>query len=272
VEGAVATSGAMLRDRAFGEAGREIVIEDFMEGEELSVFAVTDGTDAVFLLPARDHKPIGEGDTGPNTGGMGAYAPVAGATESLLAEVRARIVVPTLGALAARECPFKGFLYCQLMLTRDGPKVVEFNARMGDPEAQAVLPLMESSLLELISEVAEGGSLAGRAPRFRPGAAVTTVLASAGYPGEPATGHEIRIPASVADDPAVLVFHAGTADAGGRLVTAGGRVLAATGLGATLAEAAARSRGAADAITFEGKYFRRDIGWRDLARDERNKA
>jgi phosphoribosylamine--glycine ligase len=273
VDEAVATASSMLRDRAFGEAGREIVVEDFMEGEELSVFSVTDGKDAAFLLSARDHKSVNEGDTGPNTGGMGAYAPVTAATAALLEDVRERIVLPTLAALAARKCPFKGFLYAGLMLTRDGPKVVEFNCRMGDPEAQVVLPLMdEGSLLELMVEVAEGGSVAGRRARLRSGAAVTTALASEGYPGDYPTGREIRIPASVSDDPNVLVFHAGTAEEGGRLVTAGGRVLALTGLGATLAEAAARSRAAADAVVFEGKHFRRDIGWRELARDERTNS
>jgi phosphoribosylamine--glycine ligase len=273
VEDAAATASAMLRDRTFGEAGREIVVEDFMEGEELSVFAVSDGKDAVLLPSARDHKAVGEGDTGPNTGGMGAYAPVTAATGPLLAEVRERIVAPTLAALAARESPFKGFLYAGLMLTRDGPKVVEFNCRMGDPEAQVVLPLMaDGSLLELMVEVAEGGSVAGRTPRARPEAAVTTVLASAGYPGDYPTGLEIRVPASVADRADVLVFHAGTADAGGRLVTAGGRVMAVTGVGTTLADAAGRSREAAEAIEYEGKHFRSDIGWRELARDERMKA
>ena len=273
VEEAVQTAAAMLRERVFGEAGREIVVEDFMAGEELSVFAICDGKDAVLLMSAQDHKAVGEGDTGPNTGGMGAYAPVSAATPALLDEVRERILGPTLAALAARECPFKGFLYAGLMLTRDGPKVVEFNSRMGDPEAQVVFPLMESgSLLELMSEVAEGGSLAGRAARFRPGAAVTTVLASEGYPGDYPQGRAIEIPSSVAEDADVLVFHAGTAEGGGQLVTAGGRVLAVTGLGDTLAEAAARSRGAAEAVKFDGKHFRRDIGWREFARDERTKV
>jgi phosphoribosylamine--glycine ligase len=271
VEEALAALDAMLRDRTFGEAGREVVVEEFMRGEELSVFALSDGQDAVFLLPAQDHKAIGEGDVGPNTGGMGAYAPVSIATAPLLEQVRERIVQPTLAAMAAKGCPFKGVLYAGLMITPDGPKVVEFNARFGDPETQVVLPLMESSLLELLAEVAEGGSVAGRRPRFREGAAVTTVLASEGYPGDYPKGREITIPDDLERDPDVLVFHAGTADAGGRCVTSGGRVISVTGLGATLADAAGKSRAAAEAIAFEGRQLRRDIGWRELARDERAK-
>ena len=158
------------------------------------------------------------------------------------------------------------------MLTTDGAKVVEFNCRFGDPETQAILPLLESSLLELLAEVAEGGSLRGREPRFRAEAAVTTVLASEGYPGDYPRGREIEIPAVVTDDPEVLVFHAGTERVDGHLLTAGGRVMAVTGIGPTLAEAAGKSRDSAAAIQFERKYFRSDIGWREMARDERNKA
>jgi phosphoribosylamine--glycine ligase len=262
---------SMLQERVFGEAGREVVIEEFMQGEELSVFAVTDGVEAALLLSAQDHKRIGEGDTGPNTGGMGAYAPVSIATQEVMDAAREKILLPTLRAMAAKGCPFKGLLYAGLMLTPDGAKVVEFNCRYGDPETQVVLPLLDSSLLDLFAEVAEGGSLAGRTPRFRSEAAVTTVLASEGYPGEYPKGRAIDIPASLAEDAGVIVFHAGTAQKEGRVVTSGGRVLAVTGLGSTLAEAASRSRDAAEAIRFEGKQYRRDIGWREMARDERNK-
>ena len=272
VEEAETAVSSMLRDRVFGEAGREVVIEEFMEGEELSVFAVTDGEEALMMLPAQDHKRIGEGDTGLNTGGMGAYAPVSLATPGVLLEAREKILLPTLRAMAAKGCPFKGLLYAGLMLTKDGPKVVEFNCRFGDPETQAILPLLESSLLELLAEVAEGGSLKGREPRFRSESAVTTVLASEGYPGDYPKGREIDVPAAVSDDPDVLVFHAGTVQSGGRVVTSGGRVMTVTGLGGTLAEAASRSREAAASIRFEGKQFRRDIGWREMARDERTKA
>ena len=271
-EEATAAASAMLRDRTFGEAGREVVIEEFMEGEELSVFAVTDGEQALVLLPAQDHKRVGEGDTGLNTGGMGAYAPVSLATEAVVQEARERVLLPTLRALAERGCPFKGLLYAGLMLTEEGLKVVEFNCRFGDPEAQVILPLLESSLLELLAEVAEGGSLEGREPKFRTAAAVTTVLASEGYPGDYPKGREIEIPAAVADDPDVLVFHAGTKRESGSLVTAGGRVMAVTGIGPTLADAAGKSRASAAAIRFEGKHFRNDIGWREMARDERTKA
>ncbi|HSG49212.1 MAG TPA: phosphoribosylamine--glycine ligase, partial [Longimicrobiales bacterium] len=183
VEEAVEAIGSMLGDLSFGEAGREVVVEDFMEGEELSVFAVADGENCVLLLPSQDHKRVGEGDTGPNTGGMGAYAPVAIATPEVLEEARTRIIEPTLRAMAVDGCPFKGLLYAGLMLTGEGAKVVEFNCRFGDPETQAVLPLMESSLLDLMATVAEGGSVAGRTTRWMEGSAVTTVVASAGYPG-----------------------------------------------------------------------------------------
>tara|TARA_B100001123_G_scaffold19809_2_gene22029 strand:- start:6016 stop:7200 length:1185 start_codon:yes stop_codon:yes gene_type:complete len=269
---ATAAASTMLRDRTFGEAGKEVVIEEFMEGEELSVFAVTDGEEALVLLPAQDHKRVGEADTGPNTGGMGAYAPVSLATETVVQEARERVLLPTLRALSDRGCPFKGLLYAGLMLTGDGLKVVEFNCRFGDPEAQAILPLLESSLLEMLVEVAEGGSLKGREPSFRTAAAVTTVLASEGYPGDYPKGREIEIPTTVTDNPDVLVFHAGTKRSDGHLLTAGGRVMAVTGIGSTLAEAAGKSRDAAAAIRFEGKHFRKDIGWREMARDERNKA
>ena len=271
VEEALAAVSAMLVERSFGEAGREVVIEERMEGEELSVFAVTDGEAAILLPPAQDHKRIGEGDTGANTGGMGAYTPVSVATPAVLEETRERVLLPTLRALAAQGSPFKGVLYAGLMLTRERVKVVEFNCRMGDPETQVVLPMMEGSLLELMVEVAEGGSLAGRSVAPCPGAAVTTVLASEGYPGSYPRGRAVTIPPGLAADPDVLIFHAGTAVGDGALVTSGGRVLAVTGLGPTLAEAAARSRAAAVEIAFEGKQFRRDIGWREFARDERAK-
>jgi phosphoribosylamine---glycine ligase len=251
---------------SMGEAGREVVIEEFMEGEELSVLALTDGERALPLVPAQDHKRIGEGDTGPNTGGMGAYAPVSLATAELLARVQREIFTPTLAAMRAHNRPFCGMLYAGLMLTKSGPKVVEFNARFGDPETQVVLPLLQDSLLTPMLAIARGESIAGMTVKARPGAALTTVLAAAGYPGTPEKGKTITIPESVAQADNVVIFHAGTKTEDGSVVTAGGRVLALTGLGDTLAEAASRSRAAAEAIEFEGKQYRRDIGWRELNR------
>lgn len=265
VEEAVRALDSMLGELAFGEAGREVVIEEFMEGEELSIFAVSDGTRALLLLPSQDHKRVGEGDTGPNTGGMGAYAPVSIASEEVLREARTAIFEPTLRALAADGAPFRGLLYGGLMRTADGLRVVEFNCRFGDPETQVVLPLLESSLLELLTTVAEGGSLAGRSVRWREGAAVTTVVASNGYPGAYEKDKEISIEPGV-DGEHVTLFHAGTRLADGRLVTSGGRVIAATGLGGSFDEASERSRSAAAAVRFDGAFFRNDIGWRERAR------
>jgi phosphoribosylamine---glycine ligase len=266
VAAAVEHAHAMLGGEAFGAAGAQIVVEDFLEGEELSVFALTDGVEALLMMPAQDHKRIGEGDTGPNTGGMGAYAPVSLATDALLDEARRTVIMPTLRALHGDGHPFRGLLYAGLMLTADGLQVIEFNARFGDPETQAILPLLESSLLEPMLAIARGESIRGMTLAWRPAAAVTTVLAAAGYPGTIARGDEIVIGDDVASARDVVIHHAGTALHDGRLVTAGGRVLAVTGLGADLARAAERSRWAADAIGFAGKQYRRDIGWRELAR------
>ncbi len=256
----------------FGEAGREVVIEEFMEGEELSVLALSDGERALPLVPAQDHKRIGEGDTGPNTGGMGAYAPVSVSTPELLARVEKEILRPTLAALRAQKRPFRGLLYAGLMLTKTGPKVVEFNARFGDPEAEVVLPMLRSSLLRPLLAVARGDSLEGVTLETQPGAALTTVLAAGGYPGTPEKGKTISIPSYVEHDANIIVFHAGTKVSDQTIVTSGGRVLAVTGLGSTLAEAAERSRAAAEAISFEGKQYRRDIGWRELARQAEQHA
>jgi phosphoribosylamine--glycine ligase len=260
----------MLAGSAYGVAGREVVIEERMTGEELSVFALTDGRNVAAMLPAQDHKRIGEGETGPNTGGMGAYAPVSLATPELLARVQTEILEPTVAALAEEGRAFRGLLYAGLMLTETGPRVVEFNCRFGDPETQVVLPLLGSSLLEPIRAIAQGGGIEGLEMRWSDCAAATTVLASGGYPGGYPTGAEIHIPPDLAaPDGDVLVFHAGTKrDGDGRLATSGGRVLAVTALAPTVAEAAERSRAAAERIGFEGRYFRRDIGWRETRRAE----
>jgi phosphoribosylamine--glycine ligase len=256
---------AMLVDHAFGAAGAEVLVEEYMSGEELSLFAITDGTHALPFIAAQDHKRVGEGDTGPNTGGMGAYAPVAIATPALVQDAVTRVFRPTLKALRDAGCPFTGLLYAGLMLTPEGPKVVEFNCRFGDPETQALLPLMASSLLAPMETVATGGSLASAAPlRWLPSASVTTVVAAAGYPGKVENGDAIILPPDSAD---ITVFHAGTRrDAGGTLRTAGGRVVAVTAVAQTMAEAQRLSAAAAAQVAFTGRHFRRDIGWRELSR------
>jgi phosphoribosylamine--glycine ligase len=266
VEEALDHARAMLAGEAFGTAGSQVVVEEFLSGEELSVFALCDGIEAVPMLPAQDHKRIGEGDTGPNTGGMGAYAPVAIATDELLGRIRREILLPTLAALRDDGHEFRGLLYAGLMLTEKGPKVIEFNARFGDPETQVVVPLLRSSLLEPMLAIARGGSIRGLRLNWHGGAALTTVLAAAGYPGSYETGVEVTIPPEVHEAADVFVYHAGTALKDGHLVTAGGRVLAVTALAADMRGAAERSRWAADAIHFDGKYHRRDIAWRELAR------
>jgi phosphoribosylamine--glycine ligase len=254
----------LMVERRFGDAADQVVVEEFMLGEELSVFYLTDGREAVALLPSRDHKRRFDGDRGPNTGGMGAYAPVAVADRALLDRIRTEIVEPVLAGMAKRGCPYRGFLYAGLMLTPDGPKVVEFNCRLGDPEAQAVLPLTEANLVEPMAAVASGGSLAGWTPGSSPAAALVTVVVSDGYPGAYRKGLPIDIPDDLEDE-GVRLFHAGTAAPDGRLVTAGGRVFGVTGLGPDLASAAARSRAAAGRIRFEGASFRSDIGHSEIA-------
>jgi phosphoribosylamine--glycine ligase len=259
---------AMLNDRVFGAAGGEILIEEFMEGEELSLFVVTDGEHALPFLAAQDHKRLLDGDFGPNTGGMGAYAPTSIATPNGVGQAMREIVKPTLAAMREQGCPFKGLLYAGLMLTSDGPKVVEFNCRFGDPETQALMPLMESSLFELVAAVAGGGSLArSRAPEWKPVSAVTTVIAVDGYPEKPRTGDVIHLPEP---ETGIEIFHAGTArNSGGELITAGGRVLAVTAVAPDLTEAAERSGEFAERVSFKGKQLRRDIGWRELTRGAR---
>jgi len=259
---------AMLQQNAFGDAGTTILVEEFMEGEELSVFFLTDGEHVVPLPAAQDHKRLLEGDRGPNTGGMGAYCPVSIAEGStgLIDSVVDRVVRPTLGAMRARGTPFTGLLYAGLMLTDDGPKVVEFNCRFGDPETQAVLPVMSpnESIGDMMFAIARGEAIRENVEFRATRSAVTTVLAAGGYPGQPRTGDAIEIPPPSSN---VIVFHAGTKRLpSGQLVTAGGRVLAITGLAKSLDEAQRHSRDFARRVTFEHKQFRADIGWREVAR------
>jgi phosphoribosylamine--glycine ligase len=259
---------AMLEGDAFGAAGHEVLVEEFMIGEEISVFALTDGVHVLPMVPAQDHKRLGEGDTGPNTGGMGAYAPVSVATPAVVAAVLDRVLHPTLRALREAGTPFTGLLYAGMMLTTDGPRVVEFNCRFGDPETEAILPLMTSNLLEPVRAIAVGDSIAGAPPfAWRAGASVTTVIAAEGYPGRVRSGGALTLPPP---EPDVFAFHAGTArDANGALVASGGRVLAITALGATLAEAQRRSVAHARRVQLAGRQLRSDIGWRELQREAR---
>jgi len=247
---------------ALGAAAAIIVVEDFLQGEEASVFALCDGHDFVTLAPAQDHKRIGEGDTGPNTGGMGAYAPAPLVTPEVLEAVEERIIRPVLAGMAAEGHPYCGVLYAGLMIGRAGPQVVEFNCRLGDPETQVVLPLLETDLLELF-ERAASGSLAGAEARTGAGAAACVVLAAGGYPGPYASGAEITGLDSLADD--VVAFHAGTrAGADGAVETAGGRVLGIVGRGVDLPAALERAYAGVDRVRFDGMQYRRDIGRRGL--------
>ena len=264
-----AAARAMLAENALGKAGEQVLIEDFLDGEELSVLAITDGEHFAILPPAQDHKRLQDGDFGPNTGGMGAYCPVSVATDALLHRVADEVIAPTLEALKAAGSPYRGVLYAGLMIRPDGsPAVIEFNCRFGDPEAQATIAAMPPGLLPVLRLIAEGAWMPnGGALGDARHAAVTTVLAAPGYPDQPTLGGEIRIPEEVESTPDLILFHAGTAQGpDGTLRVAGGRVLGATAFAPTIEEAAQKSRVAAEAIQFEGKQFRRDIGWRELAR------
>jgi phosphoribosylamine--glycine ligase len=256
----------MLVRGTFGASGSEVLVEEFMTGEEISIFAITDGSNFALLPPSQDHKRLLEGDRGPNTGGMGAYAPVSIATPAVMDEVRRMIIQPTLDAMADAGAPFTGLLYAGLMLTTSGPRVVEFNCRFGDPETQAVLPLLADPLLPaFLSSTGRGELSAQSVLAPLPLAAVTIVIASAGYPDSPRTGDMIQIPRRVPDG--VTIFHAGTAiDAHRGLITAGGRVLAVTATAPTIENALELARGTAAEVSFDGAQWRRDIAWRELER------
>lgn len=240
-------------------AGGTLLLEEPLDGEEISLLAFSDGQRVAVMPPAQDHKRLGDGDGGPNTGGMGAYAPVAPVAAQ--AQDLAQLVIePAIAALAAHGTPFAGVLYAGLMLTSTGPRVIEYNARWGDPEAQALLPLLDSDLLEIVASCA-AGRLQPETVRWRTGAALGVVLAAANYPGTPRRGDPISLPPT---EDGVHIFHAGTALEDGRLVTAGGRVLTVVGEGATLEEARDRAYAAAKTVHFAGKQMRADIGWRAL--------
>ena len=239
-------------------AGTRLLLEEPLQGREVSVLALCDGKRLVALPTARDHKRLGEGDTGPNTGGMGVIAPVDEVTPVLLEQILVSCVQPVVDELALRGTPFRGVLYAGIILTANGPRVLEFNARFGDPEAQAVLPLIEGDFLDVLYDCAVG-SLNPDKLRRRRGYAVCVVLCAAGYPGRPRRGDPIRGVEAI-DDDEVIVFHAGTAISAQGLCTSGGRVLGVTGLGTTLARARNRAYEFAERIKFEGKHYRKDIG------------
>jgi phosphoribosylamine--glycine ligase len=247
----------------FGESGHAIVVEEFMEGEEASFFALSDGTNIVALAGAQDHKRVGDGDTGPNTGGMGAYSPAPVLPPSLEQVAMEKFIKPTVAAMAAKGRPYMGVLYLGLMITKQGPKLVEYNARFGDPECQVLMPRLKSDLLAALL-AARNGTLAPL--EWRDDAALTVVMASKGYPGTPEKGHVISGLDAAAELAGVTIFHAGTEQRGSDIVAVGGRVLNVTALGKDVAQAQARAYAAVDLIHWEGAFCRRDIGWRALKR------
>jgi phosphoribosylamine--glycine ligase len=249
-----------------GKAGDSIVIEDFLEGEEVSFFALCDGTHALNFASAQDHKRVGEGESGPNTGGMGAYSPAPVMDAKMSERVMREIVTPTLKGMAAIGAPFKGVLFAGLMIGADGPKLIEYNVRFGDPETQAMLPRLEEDLLALLLACVEE-RLPERQARLSPLTALSVVLAAKGYPGAPLRGSEIHGIARAEAMPFVAITHAGTKLEGQKLVADGGRVLNVTAIGADVAGARARAYAAIDMIDWPGGFHRRDIGWRAMKRD-----
>jgi len=260
-------AGAAIADMfggGFGGAGAEVVIEEFMTGEEASFFALTDGVSVVPFGSAQDHKRVGDGDTGPNTGGMGAYSPATVLTPELRAQVMDEIIRPTVTGMAARGTPYSGVLFAGLMLTPQGPKLIEYNCRFGDPECQVLMMRFEGDLVELLLATAEGRLGEAPPPVMRREAALTVVLAANGYPGTPDKGSPISLPLAADGS---MIFHSGTALKDGALVSSGGRVLCATATGSNVTQAQAAAYALADKIGFPGGFCRRDIGWREVARE-----
>ncbi|APH71178.1 phosphoribosylamine--glycine ligase [Aquibium oceanicum] len=250
---------------AFGGAGAEVVVEEFLTGEEASFFCLCDGKIALPLGTAQDHKRVGEGDTGPNTGGMGAYSPASVMTPELVDQVMREIVEPTMRGMAEAGAPFSGVLYAGLMLTSDGPKLIEYNVRFGDPECQVLMMRLKDDLLVLLKAAADG-QLGHMSVRWRDEAALTVVMAAKGYPGTPEKGGAIRGLAE-AGSGGVEVFHAGTAEKDGAIVANGGRVLNVTATGRTVAEARDKAYAAVERIDWPQGFCRRDIGWREIERE-----
>jgi phosphoribosylamine--glycine ligase len=273
----------IIREKEFGEAGNEVIIEEYLVGEEASILCFTDGKTIVPMASAQDHKRVNDNDEGPNTGGMGAYSPAPIVTEELLAKVEREILLPTVSAMEAEGHPYKGVLYVGLMITKDGPKVLEYNCRFGDPETQCILPRLKTDLLEILFSIVDSPS--GRSPslglsplgtksgrgrlstislEWDPRSAVCVVLASGGYPGSYKKGYEIEGLEAARDLDDVIIFHAGTADKDEKTVTAGGRVLGVVGIGETIRHAIDRSYLAVKLINFKDMHYRKDIGRKAL--------
>jgi phosphoribosylamine---glycine ligase len=247
----------------FGDAGAAVVLEEFMIGEEASFFALTDGRDVVAFGSAQDHKRVGDGDTGPNTGGMGAYSPAPVLTQALQNEVMERIIRPTVAYMSAQGMPYSGVLFAGLMLTEEGPKLIEYNARFGDPECQVLMSRFQGDLATLMLAVANGNLSAESSPIFSPDTALAVVMAAQGYPGTPQKGGAISIDYVTQ----AKVFQAGTAEKDGQLVADGGRVLNVTAMGHNVTEAQRNAYAAIEAIEFPTGFYRRDIGWREVDRE-----
>ena len=251
--------------KKFGTAGQRIVIEDFLPGEEVSLFAICDGETAIAFGGAQDHKRAFDGDKGPNTGGMGAYSPAPILTDDIVAQAMDNIIMPTVRGMNALGAPFKGVLFAGLMISPDGPKLIEFNVRFGDPECQTLIARLESDIVPYLMAAAKGGLASLEAPVWSDESAVTVVMAAQGYPDAPLTGSVIRGLVTASQTEGVEIFHAGTrADEDGLVRAAGGRVLNVTAIGADLRQAAARAYGTIEQIDWPGGFYRRDIGWRAL--------
>ena len=255
-----------ILDGGFPNAGTGVLIEEFMDGEELSVFALVDGEHVLPLASAQDHKAVGDGDTGPNTGGMGAYSPAPVMTPALETEIFDTIIGPTVTAMAAEGTPFKGVLFAGLMITSDGPRLLEYNVRFGDPECQVLMARLESDVLVLL-KAARDGTLDQVSPKWRNDAALCVVMAAKGYPGSYEKGSVIGGLDAAQKDPSVTIFHAGTALANGQVQATGGRVLGVTAIGGSVAKAQSLAYGAVKKIDWRQGFYRTDIGWRAADRE-----
>jgi phosphoribosylamine---glycine ligase len=260
---AISAVTSIMSDKVFGSAGDRVVLEEYLEGEEASLLAFSDGVRVVPMIAAQDHKRVFDNDAGPNTGGMGTYAPAPVVTEDIRKRVVDEILNPTVMAMAAEGRPYKGVLYAGLMITEQGPKVIEFNARFGDPETQVILPLLDTDLVDICEAVVDG-TLDQQMITWDDGAAVCVVVASGGYPGDFVKGKGIKGLNEADSMPGVITFHAGTGKVDGKIVTAGGRVLGVTARGDSIATAIKRAYQGVDKISFEGMHFRKDIGYRAL--------